>query len=99
MHNMNLRDDGRHIVPIPVVGEDGDDDDLRYGIELLRIRGRIDADAEIRLQREAALGVVGLANYFHRIPDYNIDANHFSFRHLLVTHYNYCKEHKLIEWF
>ena len=100
LHNMNLHDDDRHIVNDVV--EDDDDDDIRNGIELLRIRGRIDADREAMLAREARIGVVGGEDeHYYRIPhnDHYNDDNHYSFRQLLVYHYNYCKEHKLVEWF
>ena len=101
LHNMNLHDDNRHIVNI-VFENDDDDDDIRDGIELMRIRGRIDADRVAMLDVEARVGIIQReGEHYHRIPvphDY-LDENHYTFRKLLVTHYTYCKQHHLVKWF
>ena len=99
LHNMNLVHDELDVnwknpenweTP-----EDEDDQDLRDGRELLRIRGRLlDPDAAIaevppivNVQRNVIIEDID-----------DIEVSYFDFRNELVEHYNYCLNNRLVEW-
>jgi Plant transposon protein len=93
MHNMLLTDDG--LDTGWDAEEEGDDDDLRDGLEMRRIR--------LRLVDQRALpilpgGLRNIAEHNHDAEGDDIDESHYTFRTQLIAHYKYCKEHNLVQW-
>ena len=93
MHNMLLKDDGLD------VGwdnhEDEDDDDLRNGLELRRIRLRVLEPQHLQ-QIGAELRQVNSTATLDN--DDEVEQTHYALRSQLIEHYKYCKEHNLVEW-
>jgi hypothetical protein len=96
MHNMLLHDDGLQAHWGEEQEEQSDDDDLRQGIEMRRIR--------LRLVRTGEAGAVqSVPEVIRQIAmegevDNDIEDSHFTLRTQLIAHYKYCKEHNLIHW-
>ena len=90
MHNMLLKDDGLD------VGwennEEEDDDDIRDGLELRRIRLRLEGPQQVQQVIEELRQISTTEEHDE------IDYTHYALRSQLITHYKYCKEHNLVEW-
>jgi Plant transposon protein len=96
LHNMNLRgdnldtrwkDDANWERP-----EDEDDQDLREGRELLRIRTKMNLPEEVidfSAERQRQIIIEN---------EEQPDDSYYLFRSLLIDHYNFCHNNDLLEW-
>jgi hypothetical protein len=94
LHNMNLIEDERHVAwKNPEnweVAEEGDDDDLREGRELRRLRGRY-----LHKENHVAISEVPIVNIEN---DEEADDNYYDFRAALIEHFIYCRSNGGNDW-
>ena len=92
MHNMLIEDDGLdegwHDE------EEGEDDDIRDGLEMRRIRLRL---VDVRGVPDLPEGIRQIAQDDNG-DDADIEDSHYTFRTQLIAHYKYAKEHGKIAW-
>ena len=95
MHNMLLKDDG--LDEGWDEGEDGDDDDLREGLEMRRIRLRLNGIRSVP-SVSGGLRNVNVPNVDDDDEDVVECDSHYEFRTQLITHYTYAKAHGKVTW-
>jgi hypothetical protein len=86
LHNMNLVEDGRHVMwQNPSnweIAEDDDDEDIRQARELLRSKGRlIVREDPVFIEEDRVIS---------NTNDEDADNDYFAFRSDLIDHYTYC---------
>jgi hypothetical protein len=106
-HNMNLHDDGLDIRWQDVAAwetpeNDGDDLDLREGLETLRIRQRIARDAPggtvINLEDDVAPAPRRVRGRDATSQEERPEGTHYSLRTALIENFMYMRNSKLLEW-
>jgi hypothetical protein len=85
MHNMLLEDD--HLNEVWHAEEDGDDDDIRAGLEMRRIRLRL---VDVRDVPNVPAGLHEIAQADNEA---DVEDDHYTFRSQLIAHFKYAKEH------
>jgi hypothetical protein len=93
MHNMLLQDDG---LGDDWVEADGDDDDIRDGLEIRRVRLRLQGDHRAVPNVSEGIRHIAVEDNDDDVAD--IEASHYTFRSQLIEHYTYAKAHGQIVW-
>ena len=92
MHNMLVEDDGLdegwH------EEDEGEDDDIRQGLEMRRIRFRL---VDVRGVPNVPEGLRQIAQDDNG-DDADIEDSDYTFRTQLIAHYKYAKEHGNVAW-